>query len=108
MLVISRKEQLLNIFDNDDLKAVLTSIVSDTVFLEEKLEELRKLPFIRVSEKNPAMQKATPASKMYKDFLQQYNNCIRILASFVEIKESEDQDTLLEGIKLIKEKYGKS
>lgn len=105
MLVIGRKEQLLNIFDNDDLKAVLTPIVSDVVFLEEKLEELRKLPFIRVSEKNQAMQKATPASKMYKEFLQQYNNCIKTLTSLIDVKEIEGEDALLEGIKMLRERY---
>lgn len=105
MLVISRKEQLLNIFDNDDLKTVLTPIINDLVFLEEKLKELRKLPFIRVSEKNKAMQKATPASKMYKEFLQQYNNCIKTLMSLIDIKEVEGEDALIEGIKILRERY---
>lgn len=106
---MDREKELLNLFEgvNEKIKAIITPTIKDAVFLEGKLDELRKLPLIRVSEKNPSMQKATPASKMYKEFLQQYNNCIRILASFVEIKESEDQDTLLEGIKLIKERYGK-
>ena len=51
------------------------------------------------------MQKATPASKMYKEFLQQYNNCIKTLTSLIDVKEAEGEDALLEGIKMLRERY---
>lgn len=60
-------------------KTTTAPLLSEIVFLEEQLTELKKYPFISVNPKNPAQQKPTPASKQYKEFLQQYNNCIKIL-----------------------------
>ena len=76
-----RKKALLEIINKaesqNDIKAV--QLVEEIVFLEEQLKELKKLPFISVNPKNPAQQKATPASKQYKELLQQYNNSLRLL-----------------------------
>lgn len=54
-------------------------LVEDMIFLENQLIELRKYPFLRVNPKDPAMQKATPAAKQYKELLQQYLNAMRTL-----------------------------
>ena len=70
---MSRKEELINIFKGiEGINEIVTPLIDDVVFLEERLEELRRLPFIRVNPKNDADQKATPAAKQYKEFLQQY------------------------------------
>ena len=60
-----------------DIKA--GQLIDEIIFIENQLEELRKLPFISVNPKNPAQQKATPASKQYKEMMQQYNNSLRLL-----------------------------
>lgn len=77
----SRKESLLEIVtrtgSNNDIKA--EQLIDEIVFIEEQLRELKKLPFISVHPKNPALQKATPASKQYKEMMQQYNNSLRLL-----------------------------
>lgn len=92
---MNRKEELMKIFaDMDDIKEIITPMIEDVVFLEEKLIELRKLPFIRVNPKNDADQKATAAAKQYKEFLQQYNNCIKILTSVLNKNASEDESPL--------------
>ena len=44
------------------------------------LEKLEKLPMIRVNPNNPEQQKSTPAAKLYKEFLQQYTNVIKVVA----------------------------
>ena len=54
-------------------------VIDEVVFLEERLVELKKLPFIEVNSKNPMKQRSTPASKLYKEFLQQYINCIKMI-----------------------------
>ena len=54
------------------------------VFLETRLEELRKLPFIKVNPKNPVQQKTTPAGRQYKELLQQYINLIKALEKLSE------------------------
>jgi hypothetical protein len=76
-----RKKALLEIVtrtgSNNDIKA--EQLIDEIVFIEEQLRELKKLPFISVHPKNPALQKATPAAKLYKEMMQQYNNSLRLL-----------------------------
>ena len=90
-----RREELLNIFkDVDGVNDIITPLIDDVVFLEDKLVELRQLPFIRVNPDNTSMQKSTPAAKMYKEFLQQYNNCIKILCSVLNKNGGEEDSPL--------------
>jgi hypothetical protein len=78
---MTRKEQLLSIIEKsgsqNDIKAA--QLIDEIIFLEEQLQELKKLPFMMVSKKNPAFQQATPASRQYKELLQQYNASLRLL-----------------------------
>ena len=62
---------------DNDIKAA--QLISEVVFIEKQLKDLRALPFIKVDPKNPMRQKATPAAKQYKEMLQQYNNSLRLL-----------------------------
>lgn len=73
---MDRKKELLELV-GDDVKAA--QLVEEIMFIEEQLVELKKLPFINVNPKNPMQQKSTPAAKQYKELLQQYNNCLRLL-----------------------------
>ena len=96
---MGRKEELLKLFEDDDLKAVTEPMIEDVVFLESRLEELRELPFIRINPKNPAEQKPTAAAKQYKELLQQYNNCIKILLSSLGKTGGEEDSPLRAYIK---------
>ena len=100
---MKRKQELLKVFDNidADLKKVVTPLIDDVVFLEERLEELRKLPFIRFNPSNPSMQKNTPACKMYKELLQQYNNCIKILCGVIGKNADAETSPLQEYLKMV-------
>ena len=92
---MNRKEELLKIFaEIEDINGIIKPLIDDVVFLEERLTELRALPFIRVNPNNSAEQKATPAAKMYKEFLQQYNNCIKILCGVLGKNNVEDESPL--------------
>lgn len=64
-------------------KAITEQLIDEIAFIESQLRELRQYPFIAINPKNPAQQKPTPAAKQYKEFLQQYNNCIKILLGVV-------------------------
>lgn len=89
---MTRREQLLDLV-GEDIKA--GTLVDEILFLEEQMAELKKLPFIIVNKKNPAQQKATPASKQYKEMLQQYNNSVRLLVKITEGDgESENESPL--------------
>lgn len=92
---MSRKQELTAIFqDLEGVNEIVTPLIDDVIFLEERLSELRGLPFIRVNPKNNADQKATPAAKQYKEFLQQYNNCIKILCGVLNKNGVEDESPL--------------
>ena len=73
---MSRRDELIKLIPEESVP-LLTNIVDDIINLEERLEYLRSLPPIDVNPKNPLQQRATPASKLYKEFLQQYVNCVK-------------------------------
>lgn len=73
-----RRDELLSIIPEESVDLV-KSVIDDVVFLEERLTELKQLPFIEINHKNPMKQRSTPASKLYKEFLQQYINCIKMI-----------------------------
>lgn len=94
---MSRREELLQLIAKNDKDVDIKArrLIDEVVFLEEKMEELRALPFIRVDPKDPMHQKATPAAKQYKEFLQQYNNSMRVLFWLSGgIEESEEESPL--------------
>lgn len=102
---MSRKSELLKVFEQvEDSKEVIIPLIDDVVFLEEQLQKLRKLPFLRVNPKDPSMQKATPAAKQYKELLQQYNNCIKILTGVLRKDVAEEDSPLRAFLQARKEK----
>ncbi len=87
-----RKEELLDIFkDVEDTKGLIEPMIDDVVFLES---QLRLLPFLRVNPADPSMQKATPAAKQYKELLQQYSNCVKILTGVLRKDTPEEESPL--------------
>ena len=77
---MDRTSELLSLLkggSDDELKA--RQLIDEIVFMEERMQELKKLPFIAVNPNNPAQQKPTAASRQYKELLQQYNNSLRLL-----------------------------
>ena len=77
---MDRKNEFLSLLKDgkqDELKA--RQLIDELVFLEQQMDDLKKLPFIAVNPKNPSQQKPTAASRQYKEFLQQYNNSLRLL-----------------------------
>lgn len=93
---MDRKNELLKLAGGD---AALIELVPKMLFLEKRLEELEKLPFIKVNPNNPEQQKTTPAAKQYKELLQQYTNCIKILSRAGNVDDSEDESPLRKWVK---------
>ena len=99
---MGRKEDLEKIVykenSGNDIKA--SRLIDELVYLEEQMAELKKLPFIKVHPKNPQLQKATPAAKLYKEMLQQYNNSMRLLLRIAgNLGESEEISPLRKWVK---------
>lgn len=84
----------------DELNAILKDsptakpLIEEVLYLEEQLDMLRKLPKIRVNPNNPEQQKVTPAAKLYKEYLQQYLNALKILLKMTD-NENESEDSPL-------------
>lgn len=93
---MERKEELLKVIEHDP---TLSPLIDEVVFLEERLETLKKLPFLRVNPKNPEQQKSTPAQKQYKELLQQYVNIIRTLIRATGTDEADEESPLRRWVK---------
>ena len=102
---MDRKKEFLSLLKDgtqDELKA--RQLIDEVVFLEQQMAELKKYPFIAVNPKNPSQQKPTAASRQYKEFLQQYNNSLRLLLRITgDIGESEEESPLRAWLKSRKE-----
>lgn len=99
---MDRKEELLSIINKadsqNDIKA--RQLVDEIIFIEDQLVELRQLPFINVNPKNAAQQKTTPAAKLYKELLQQYNNSLKLLFKLSgDIGETDEESPLRKWVK---------
>lgn len=92
---MTRRQELMQIFkDVEDTKGIIRPMIDDVIFLECQLDDLRRLPFIRVNPNDPSQQKPTPAAKQYKELLQQYNNCVKILISVLRKDSPEEESPL--------------
>lgn len=93
---MNRRQELLECFKsiNDDRKSIIINLIDEMIFLENQLFELKKLPMIKVHPKNPELVKPTPASKLYKEFLQQYNNTVKNICSMLHKTEEKEESPL--------------
>ena len=88
---MDRKKELLDLIKND---SSLVPLIDEVVYLEEQLDYLRSLPKIKVHSKDPSKQKPTPAAKMYKEFLQQYINAIKVLLKATGVENENEESPL--------------
>lgn len=88
---MTRKEELLKLLNND---ITYVPLITEMVYLEEQLDELRELPKIKVHPTDKTKQKTTPAAKLYKEYLQQYTIIVRILMRATGADETEEDSPL--------------
>lgn len=69
---MNRAETLKAFFDNveEDKKQFALDTVDEYLFFLDRIEELRKLPYIRIDKKNPERQMLTPAAKLIREYSQ--------------------------------------
>lgn len=93
---LTRRQELLRICDglDDAGKTSTTRIIDEMLFLEKQLTDLKKKPFMIVHPKNPEFMKQTAAAKLYKELLQQYTNCVKILLKVTGGAEIEEESPL--------------
>lgn len=93
---IDREEKLRSFFAGIDesMRSVIDPLITETAYLEHELDHLRALPKIRVHPSDPNRQQSTPAAKLYKELLQQYTNCIKVLCGVLH-REAPEQESPL-------------
>lgn len=90
-----RAAELLNLAKANGAEDSARELCEDLAFIEEQLQKLRGLPFIKIDAKNPERQKATPAATQYTKLLQQYNNSLKIFLKLCgEDAEAEEESPL--------------
>jgi len=98
-----RLKELQKIINNgtgeNDNNVLLKNLVDEVIFIENQLNELRKLPFISVNPNNNNLQKTTPAAKQYKELLQQYINCLKVIAKATGQDIDDEESPLRKWVK---------
>lgn len=90
---MNRREELLKLVDKSNASTMIP-LIDKMLFIENQLENLEKLPMIKVHPDNPEIQKATPAAKLYKEFLQQYTNIVKVISHSVDDNSEKDESPL--------------
>ena len=90
---MDRKAELIKLVNNSN-SAVLIPLIDKMLYLETQLESLERLPMIKIRPDCPEIQKATPAAKLYKEFLQQYTNIVKIVARITDDENSKETSPL--------------
>jgi len=103
-----REAGLLAIFEGIDegMRDIIRPLITETAYLETELSTLRLLPKIRVHPKDPQRQQTTPAAKLYKELLQQYTNCIKVLSSVLHREAPDEESPLRQYLEARRQQYG--
>lgn len=73
---------------------ILSPLISEMVFLEERIEDLKKFPFIEEHPSGNGKTRSTDAYKQYKELLQQYNNVVKTIVVKTGIDGDEEESPL--------------
>ena len=79
---------------NDANNSVVSPLIDEILYLEDQLNYLRDLPKIRVNPADRSQQKITPAAKLYKEYLQQYLNAIKLLSGVTKTDVDTEESPL--------------
>lgn len=75
------RQKIIDAFSGNPVAGPL---VEDLLYLDDRIAELKKLPFIRVHPTNKAMQKPTEAAKQCKELIALRCTIARTLAGMVQ------------------------
>lgn len=92
-----KAEELRKYFDGieDDKKQFAFDTIDEYLFFIDRIQELKKLPYIRVHPKYPAKQELTPAAKLIKEYSQAVDNKRKTLLMILYRNETSAADELL-------------
>ena len=80
---MDRKTKLLSLFREEE-KEVVAPFIDEILGIEKNLEEIKKLPLLKVKE---GRQKITAAGRLYTALLAQYSSAMKTLYSLSKKKD---------------------
>lgn len=80
---MARKIKLLSLFREEE-KEVVAPFIDEILGIERNLEEIKKLPLLKVKE---GRQKITAAGRLYTALLAQYSSAMKTLYSLSKKKD---------------------
>ena len=89
---MTRRDELTELIKQNP---AVSPLIDEVLYLENQLDTLRKLPKIRVNPNNPEQQKITPAAKLYKEYLQQYLNALKLLLHMTDDDNNNGEESPL-------------
>lgn len=103
---MEKYKELLKAFEQADPNNLILvkNTINEMVFIENKITELKKLPFIKVHPQKPELQKATPAAKQYKELMQNYLYMTKILVALINKINFEEDDAFSRFLKTVEER----
>lgn len=101
---MTRRQEFDKIFSacTPEQKMLIAPLIDEVIFLEMRMEELKRMPFIAVHPRNPQLQRSTPAAKQYKECSQSYMNAVRIMLGVLTKVEPSAADELMEKLAAFK------
>lgn len=94
---MTKAEQIKAFFENvdEDKKQFALDTVDEYIFFLERIAELKKLPYIRVSKRDPERQELTPAAKLIREYSQAVDAKRKTLLMILYRVENSAADELL-------------
>lgn len=94
---MSKADELKEFFQNidEDKRQFAFDTIEEYCFFLDRINELKKLPYIRVSKKSPEVQQLTPAAKLIKDYSQALDAKRATLLRMLYRVETSEADALL-------------
>lgn len=95
---MDKKEQLRGYFENvdEDKRSIAYDTIDEYLFFLDRIAELRKLPYIRISKKDQTRQELTPAAKLIREYSQAVDAKRKTLLTILYRVESSAADDLLQ------------
>lgn len=95
---MDKREQLRGYFENvdEDKRTLAFDTIDEYIFFLDRIEELKKLPLIRVHPKDKARQELTPAAKLIREYSQAVDSKRKTLLMILYRVESSAADELLQ------------
>lgn len=91
------REELRSYFElvDEDKRQFAYDTIDEYIFFRERIEELKKLPYIQISKRNPEMQRLTPAAKLIKEYSNVLDSKRKTLLTILYRVENSAADDLL-------------